>query len=129
MSLADHPMSTRQALLASKRSEPNALETTIATQRRQIADQLGIMRAALDGDDFDLCATAAGHVSSIARALHENLEMQAMSGCTVKEAPDERLLDEIMKRIAAGETGTKKAFLAAAKKLQAPKKEHVRGRS
>jgi len=132
MSLADAPMSTRQALHASRKITPNVLEKTIAKQREQLRDCLQIADAARAGEDWDLWATQARNVADVTKALAENLEMQTMSRCTVPEAPDEALTAELVKR-AEGKgpdaAGAKRALIAAAKRVQQPKQERARGRS
>lgn len=133
MSLAEAPMTTRQALVASERITPNVLEATIAKQREQLKDQMRIADAArsrIDGEsdleDVELWATAARNAADIVRCLSENLEMEAMSHIAVVEAPSERLTDELVKRAKNGERAEVVKLLSATlKKLS--KKEPARG--
>ena len=132
MSLAEQPMSTRQALRVSAALTPNALEKTIAKQREQLKACLHIADAARADEDLELWATQARNAADVAKALSENLEMQTMSRCTVPEAPDEALTAELVKRAESkgpDAAGAKRALLAAAKRVQQPKQERTRGRS
>lgn len=126
MSLAEAPMTTRQALVASERITPNVLEATIRKQREQLRDLLRIADGARAQEDFELWATQARNVADVAKALDENLEMEAMSHIAVVEAPSERLTDELVKRAKNGERAEVVKLLSATlKKLS--KKEPARG--
>lgn len=109
-------MIIKRQLIRAIAETPNVLEEDIATQRQQLADQLGILRRALDGDDFDQASIAAGHVSTVSRALHDNLEMQSMTSLRdlSKEFTPEALIAAALK-----DKGGKKAVLDAAEKLKA----------
>lgn len=113
-------MNTAQALRASLTIVPNVLEATIAKQREQLVAQLHIADTARTQEDWELWATAARNAADVARALHENLEMQMQSRATVSEAATSSILAELRKRAAEGD----KQALAALK----PKKEPARGR-
>lgn len=117
-------MSTRQALLRSVEITPDVLETTIATQRQQLRDQLHIADGARALEDWELWARSARNTADVAKALHENLEMQMQSRATVAESDTASLWRAIQDRAAAGE----KDAQAIIRKAQ-PKKEPARGRA
>jgi len=116
-------MNTRQALAASCALVPDVRATTIFQLRQRLQDQLEVIRKSLDGSDFELAATHLGYAAQTARAIHENLELDSMSRCTVAEAPEETLVGELIKRAERGEADAKKAILDAAKRLTQPKRK------